>query len=160
MKTLLLSHSYKKIGWVLLIPAVIAGIIFVVLDFQLPFEPKINTFGLFGKGFEIGHIKQPSFRFSEIELIPNLISLLILIGGMFVIFSKEKKEDEFINQIRLHSLQFSVFINYTLLLLCILFIHGLPFLDVMVYNMFTVIFIFIIRFHYLIHNNSIIRNEQ
>ncbi|MCX6207129.1 MAG: hypothetical protein NTZ19_12870 [Bacteroidetes bacterium] len=160
MKSLLLPHTYKKIGWVLLIPSALAGLILVVLDFHLPFEPSINTFGLFGKGLEIGAAKKPAFRVSEIELIPNLISILLLIGGMFVMFSKEKKEDEFIDQMRLHSLQFSVFINYSLLLLCILFIHGMPFLDVMVYNMFTVIFIYIIRFHYLLHNNSIIRNDQ
>lgn len=160
MKTLLLPHTYKKIGWVILVPSLIAGLIFVVLDFHLPFEPTINTFGFFGKGFEIGHSKLPAFRVSEIGLIPNLICILLLIGGMFVMFSKEKSEDEFINQIRLHSLQFSVFINYTLLLLCILFIHGIAFLDVMVYNMFTVIFIYILRFHYLLLNNSITRNEQ
>lgn len=160
MKSLLLPHTYKKIGWVLLVPSALAGLILVVLDFHLAFEPSINTFGLFGKGLEIGASKKPAFRVSEIELIPNLISILLLIGGMFVMFSKEKKEDEFIDQMRLHSLQFSVFINYSLLLLCILFIHGMPFLDVMVYNMFTVIFIYIIRFHYLLHNNSIIRNDQ
>ncbi len=160
MKSLLLPNAYKKIGWILFIPALLAGLLFIVLDFHLPFEPKINTFGLFGQGLDIGGIKQPAFRFSEIELIPNLISVLLLIGGIFVIFSKEKKEDEFINQIRLHSLQFSVFVNYALLLLCIFFIHGFLFLNVMVYNMFTVIFIYIIRFHYLLLNNSIIRNEQ
>jgi hypothetical protein len=131
-----------------------------VLDLHLPFEPKINTFGLFGKGLEIGRNKLSAFRISEIELIPNLIGVLLLIGGIFVVFSKEKKEDEFINQIRLHSLQFSVFVNYALLLLCIFFIHGFLFLDVMMYNMFTVIFIYIFRFHYLLLNNSIIRNEQ
>jgi hypothetical protein len=160
MKSLLLPNSYKKIGWILLVPSLLAGLIFVVLDYHLPFEPKMNTFGLFGKGLEIGTVKQPAFRVSEIELIPNLISVLLLVGGMLVVFSKEKKEDEFINQIRLHSLQFSVFINYTLLLLCIFFIHGFLFLDVMIYNMYTVIFIYIMRFHYLLHNNSIIRNEQ
>lgn len=160
MKTLLLPHGYKKIGWILLVPSLIVGIIFVVLDFHLPFEPTINTFGYFGKGFEIGHAKQPAFRVGAIDLIPNLVSILLLIGGIFVVFSKEKTEDEFINQIRLHSLQFSVFINYALLLICILCIHGIAFLDVMVYNMFTVIFIYILRFHYLLHNNSIIRNEQ
>jgi hypothetical protein len=160
MKSILIPHSYKKIGWILLIPSLIAGLVFIVLDFNFPIEPKINTWGLFGKGLEIGTEKQPAFRISEIELFPNLISVLLIIGGMLVMFSKEKKEDEFINQIRLHSLQFSVFINYTLLLNCIFFIHGFVFLDVMVYNMFTVIFIYIIRFHYLLHNNSIIKNEQ
>jgi hypothetical protein len=160
MKSILIPHSYKKIGWILLIPSLIAGLVFIVLDFNFPIEPKINTWGLFGKGLEIGTEKQPAFRISEIELFPNLISVLLIIGGMLVMFSKEKKEDEFINQIRLHSLQFSVFINYTLLLICIFFIHGFVFLDVMVYNMFTVIFIYIIRFHYLLHNNSIIKNEQ
>jgi xanthosine utilization system XapX-like protein len=160
MNTLLLPHAYKKIGWVLLVPSILLGLVFVVLDFNFPAKPTINTFGLFGKGLNIGQVKQPAFRISEIELIPNLISVLLLIGGMFVMFSKEKKEDEFINQIRLHSLQFAVFINYSLLLLCILFIHGFPFLDVMVYNMFTVIFIYILRFHFLLRNNSIAKNEQ
>ncbi|MEI7629273.1 MAG: hypothetical protein WCJ80_13585 [Bacteroidota bacterium] len=160
MKSILIPHSYKKVGWILLLPSLIAGLIYVVLDFNFPFNPKVNTFGLFGKGLIIGSAKQSAFRISEVELIPNMISILLVIGGMLVMFSKEKKEDEFINQIRLHSLQFSVFINYTLLLICILFIHGFVFLDVMVYNMFTVIFIYIMRFHYLLHNNSIIRNEQ
>jgi hypothetical protein len=160
MKSFLLPNQYKKIGWVLLVPSLLAGILFVALELHLPFEPKILTWGLFGKGLEFGHSKQPAFRFSEIELIPNLISVLLLVGGVLVMFSKEKREDEFINLIRLHALQFAVFFNYSLLLLCILMIHGFPFFSVMVYNMFTVIIIYILRFHYLLHNNSISRNEQ
>ena len=123
----------------------------VVPDF--PFNPKIMTFGFFGSGL-LSQSKS-LFRVDEIELIPNLTSILVLIGGLLVMFSKEKKEDEYINQIRLSSLQYAVFLNYVLLLFCILFIHGFPFFHVMVYNLFTIILIYILRFQFLIYKNLI-----
>ena len=67
---------------------------------------------------------------------------------------EEKKEDEYINQIRLNSLQNSVFFNYILLFFCIVFIHGIPFFHVMIYNLFTIILIYILRFHFLIYKNA------
>jgi len=39
-------------------------------------------------------------------------------------------------------------------------VHGLAFLNVMVYNMFTIIVIYILRFQYLFYNHSIVKNEQ
>jgi len=160
MKSFLLPNRYKKLGWLLVVPAFIAGFIFMVLQIKLQYEPTISVFGLFGDGFQIGKDKQTLFRVDKIDLIPNLTGLCLLIGGMLVMFSKEKKEDEFINQIRLNALQFSVFINYALLFICFIFIHSLAFFQVMVYNMFTVIIFYILRFHYLLFNNSISRNEQ
>jgi len=67
-----------------------------------------------------------------------------------IIFSKEKIEDEFINTIRLNALQWAVFTNYLCLLLAIIFVYGIPFFNIMVYNMFTVILIYIPRFYYLL----------
>lgn len=156
MKTLLLPNGYKKIGWFFLLPSFVAGIITQLFEIKLPVEPSISVFGYFGNAFTNA---SNSFRLDSIELLPNLISVLFLCGGLLVMFSKEKKEDEFINQIRLHALQFSVFVNYALLLLCILFIHGFAFLDVMVYNLFTIIIIYIVRFQYLIYKNSIQTND-
>jgi hypothetical protein len=159
MKTLLLTHQLKKWGWVLFIPSFIAGIVFQIMDDQLLFQPKIKVFGFFGKSF-LNNNQLQLFRMGEIDLIPNLIGICFLIGGMLIMFTKEKQEDEFINQLRLNALQFAVLINYALLFICFITIHGLGFLDVMVYNMFTVIIIYIIRFKYLLFNNSIIRNEE
>lgn len=152
MKSLLIPNHYKKIGWILLIPSLAAGLFYMFVT-ELPFNPKIWTFGYFGNEL-LSQPKSP-IRLDKIELIPNLISVLLLIGGLLVMFSKEKKEDEYINQIRLNSLQNSVLLNYILLFFCIVFIHGIPFFHVMVYNLFTVILIYILRFQFLIYKNSI-----
>ena len=114
----------------------------------------MKTFGYFGDEL-LGVQKKAAIRIDDILVIPNVISVLFLIGGLFVMFSKEKKEDEYINQIRLKSFQYSVLLNYILLFFCILFIHGIPFFHVMVYNLFTIIVIYILRFQYLIYKNSI-----
>ena len=153
MNIKLLPHTYKKIGWFLLLPAFVAGVyVWFISDFTD--GPKINTFGYFGDELFGGQKKSP-IRIDDIRVIPNVISVLFLIGGLLIMFSKEKKEDEYINQIRLNSFQYSVFLNYILLFFCIVFIHGIPFYHVMVYNLFTIILIYILRFHYLIHKNSI-----
>ena len=154
MNIKLLPHTYKKIGWFLLLPAFVAGVyVWFISDFTD--GPEINTFGYFGDGIIFNGQKKSPFRIDYIQVIPNVISILFLIGGLFVMFSKEKIEDEYINQIRLNSFQYSVFLNYILLFFCIVFIHGIPFYHVMVYNLFTIILIYILRFHFLIHKNSI-----
>jgi hypothetical protein len=153
MKSKLLPHTYKKIGWFLLLPAFVAGVIFMFIS-NFTNGPEIITFGYFGDEL-FGGQKKSAIRIDHIQVIPNLISILFLIGGLLVMFSKEKKEDEYINQIRLNSLQNSVFFNYILLFFCIFFIHGIPFFHVMVYNLFTIILIYILRFHFLIYKNSI-----
>ena len=151
MKSLLIPHAYKKIGWILLVPSIVAGLFFMYVT-ELPFSYEIWTIGYFGQEL-LSQPKSP-IRLDKIELIPNLISVLLLIGGLLVMFSKEKKEDEYINQIRLNSLQNSVFFNYILLFFCIVFIHGIPFYHVMIYNLFTIILIYILRFHFLIYKKA------
>lgn len=79
---------------------------------------------------------------------------LMIIGGMLIAFAKEKVEDEFISKLRLTSLLWAIFINYILLLIGILTIYGLDFLDVLFYNMFTPLVIFIIRFNFLYYKYS------
>ena len=69
-------------------------------------------------------------------------------------FSKEKNEDEFITEIRLSSLLWAVCVSYTLLLVAFLFVYGSPFFEVMIYNMFTVLIIFIVRFNYILYKNT------
>ena len=65
---------------------------------------------------------------------------------LFIAFSKEKIEDERVAQIRLDSLHFAVYLNYAVLAIQVIFVHGTAFLDVMVYNMFSVLLLFIIRY--------------
>jgi len=147
---LLLPNKYKLVGWCLLIPTTILGILLSFSNFEaLQFK---------GKVFAIVHHelfeKSQFLEFVETDITNTVVGILFIVGAMFVGFSKEKKEDEFIAKLRLSSLLWAVWVNYSLLLLSFLFIYGTAFLTVMMYNMFTVLIIFIVRFNYILYKNS------
>ena len=62
-------------------------------------------------------------------------------------FSKEKDEDELIAKIRLESLVWAMYLNYGILLLTFLLLYDFSFYWAMVFNMYTMLFFFIIRFN-------------
>ena len=81
-----------------------------------------------------------------------IVSILILILGLLLVaFSKEKVEDEQIAQLRLQSLQWAIYLNYLVFVLCVLFIYGTNFLAVILYNTITPLLIFIIRFRWKLY---------
>ena len=95
-----------------------------------------------------------SFGFINTNITSTVVGILFIVGAIFVAFSKEKREDEFIANLRLSSLLWAVFVNYLLLIISFAFIYGSAFLNVMIYNMFTVLIIFIARFNYILYKNS------
>jgi biotin transporter BioY len=80
--------------------------------------------------------------------------VVFIIGALLVGFTKEKHEDEFIAELRLSSIFWAVWVNYIILLAAFLFVYGTPFLTVMIYNMFTVLIIFIVRFNFLLNKST------
>jgi hypothetical protein len=148
-KSLLLPHKCKKIGWILLIPATIMGFYLTITDFEgLPIYAKV--FALFNNELING---QSSFSVIETNITNTIVGVIFIVGALLVGFSKEKTEDEFISNLRLSSLLWAVWVSYILLLLSFLFIYGTAFFDVMLYNMFTVLIIFIVRFNYILYKN-------
>lgn len=147
---LLLPNRFKKIGWLILIPSTILGI---VLCFN-----QFNTDWLHASVFAIANDEtlgsQKYFGFRDTNITNTVIGASFIIGALLVSFSKEKTEDEFIAEIRLSSLLWAVCVSYILLLAAFLLIYGTPFLNVMVYNMFTVLIIFIVRFNYILYKNA------
>jgi len=73
------------------------------------------------------------------------------LSSLLVAFSKEESEDEYISKIRLESLVWAVYFNYAILLISSLFIFDFAFLWVMIFNMFTILLFFIIRFNWQIY---------
>ena len=67
-------------------------------------------------------------------------------GCLFVACSRERVEDELIGRIRLNSLLIALYINSSVLIILSLFCYELLFLNVLVFNMFTNIIIFLIVF--------------
>jgi len=84
----------------------------------------------------------------------------IIIGLLLIAFSKEKIEDEQIAQLRLDSLQWAVYINYCVLVICFFLIHGIGVLSVVALSVLTPIVFFIIRFRWKIYQlNQLFKKE-
>jgi hypothetical protein len=151
MKTqLLLPNKYKKLGWALLIPALLLGIVAHANGFEwLKLEawvPAIIDEELLGS--------KTYFSLIHTNVTNTLIGILFIAGGLLVSFSREKNEDEFISSLRQSSLLWSVLVNYLLLAFAFLFIYGVAFLQVMLYNMFTTLVIYLVRFNYVLYRNN------
>lgn len=95
------------------------------------------------------------------SLVNNIAIIGTVIGAMFVTCSREKIEDEMVRQLRLNSLLVALYISYAVLIVCSLFVYGLDFMYVMLYNMFTILFIFMIVFRYRMwHLNKEMKDEE
>ncbi len=139
----LFPHRYKMIGWFLLVPGILLGILYLIYGSEIGFfDTKVIAL-VNDKGVFQGHAY---FNVFEDNVLDELSSILLIIGGVFVAFSKQKNEDEYISSIRLESLVWATYVNYFILLLAILFVYGMPFFWVLVFNMFTLLLCFIIRF--------------
>jgi len=142
----LFSNKYKKIGWLILIPSAIIGLVTLILEFEpnyLDFNvPTIFIDEFFGDKHFIGTVNN--------NVLNEILGVLIILSSLLVAFSKEKSEDEYISKIRLESLVWAVYLNYVILLISFLFIFDLSFLWVMIFNMFTILLFFIIRFNWQI----------
>jgi hypothetical protein len=133
-------------GWLILIPSAIIGLITLILEFEpnsFDFNvPAIFIDELFGNKYFFGIVNN--------NILNEILGVLILLSSLLVAFSKEESEDEYILKIRLESLVWAVYLNYAILLISFLFIFDLSFLWVMIFNMFTILLFFIIRFNWQI----------
>ena len=139
----LFPNNYKKIGWLIFIPSVIIGLATLIFEFEpnsLDFNvPAIFIDELFGDKHFIGIINN--------NILNEILGVLIILSSLLVAFSKEESEDEYISKIRLESLVWAVYLNYAILLISFLFIFDMSFLWVMIFNMFTILLFFMIRFN-------------
>ncbi len=147
--SLLISHRWKTLGWILSIPALIAGMYLLSTD-NADFIPV--TIPVWAeKFFWIDTIFANKSVPKVIYLFDELVAMTLFTGLLLLAFSKEKEEDEWIQSQRLSALQWAVLFNTIVLMLFTIFVHGLPFLQVMVYNMFTPLLIFVARFYYIVY---------
>ena len=137
-QTLLLPSRFKTIGWFILIPATIAGIFLMATEYEANWLTT-KVFAIFNDDLFFGNNEsfgvRNNFTVITTDVTNTLVGILFIIGGIMVSFAKEKREDEFIANLRLTSLMWSVWVNYALLLLSLIFVWGLAFFNVMVYNL-------------------------
>lgn len=153
MKTrYLFSHKFKKFGWFLFGIGLILGIILLLNEFDFP-DWNMSVFPLIGENHSV-LTQNATMVWSDNNIADELASILLIVGGILVAFSKVKEEDEYISKIRMESLIWATYVNYIVLLLTVLFVFDMAFFNVLIYNMFTVLIFFIVRFHYVLYKTK------
>jgi len=141
----LLPHKYKIFGWVLSIIGICVGFFLLLNQYESEFFSlkvlAIYSDPLFGK--------VNFFKIIENSIFDELAIIIIVIGGLIIGFSKEKVEDEYIYKLRTESLVWALIINYIILIFFTIFIYGMSYFHILIFNMFTPLLFFIIRFNFL-----------
>ena len=126
MKNYLFPHIFQPIGWIMFVVSLIAG---MVIYFEIP---------VFGAGI------------AETIAIDSAIIGTVL-GGLFIVCSKERFEDEMTKSIRLTSLLNSIYAYVILLICCTILINGVRFLMFAVFNLVLLPIIFVCNFRMEMH---------
>jgi hypothetical protein len=148
----LFPHRWKPFGWILLVLFLPLGIWLVVDDSQFPLSVIVTfrwPFADAASGTAMDLINYTN-GLVTLELIDELIALGVLAGLIIAGFARLKNEDERTAHMRLEALQWALYGNTLILAFCIAVIHGSLFLNVMIYTMFTPLLIFVLRFHWLL----------
>lgn len=148
MKTnYLLPHKYKTLGWVLFVLGLIFGGIVVLGGYEINVL-KVNVISIYDEGGFFGGDKG-FFNIIENSILDELAALSVIVGALLVGFTKEKVEDEFIYKLRNDSLVWAIIFNYMVLAIAIIFVYDFSFFHVLVFNMFTPLLFFVVRFNFL-----------
>ena len=149
MKTpFLLPNHFRKLGWFLFVPGLLLAILIPALSLDTEKYLNVTVFALYDSGI----MQEPkAFTWIQNSIVDELLLVLLIVGGILIGFSRLKDEDELIGKIRYESLVWATYLNYAVILFLTIFIFGFWYYNVLLYNTFTLILFFIVRFHYKLY---------
>lgn len=122
MKIFLFPHAFRPIGWIVLLPTLLLGIL--MLSGVLAINGIVETI-----------------------LIDTAI-IGIALGSIFITCSRERIEDEMTNAIRLNALLTSLYTYIVLLIVWTLAVNGMAYFYVMAASLVMFPIMFVVRFKY------------
>ena len=139
-KSYLFPHRFRVIGWVLACMALVAVFVFgFFYDFNFKM-PALYVDDMFSSKDEKGF-----FQIAETGIL-TIAMPLMTIGLLFVGFSKEKLEDEFVQNVRSQSLIWSTYVTAILFVVATLLIYGIAYVFVPYLVFFVFLVLFIVKF--------------
>ena len=144
----LFPNKYKKLGWILFVPSILIGTFLYFDNFDFDNFLKIKVFTVIDDTI-FGKIRH--FTIIENGILEEILTILIIVGGILVGCSKLKEEDELITKIRYESLIWATYFNYIIIIISTLIVYGFDYFNVILANIFSLLFFFIIRFHFQIY---------
>jgi hypothetical protein len=145
-RSLLLPHRFKWIGVFITTIFFPLGVACLYFHFDFSFLTLNHPSVFFA-----------SDDFFSQNFTDEIALTFVIIGLLFIAFSKEKMEDEYINIVRLESWQWSIIINYLAMIICVWLLYGDRFNYYLCNNLITVLLLFIIRFHVVLHRHRVKR---
>lgn len=134
MKKLLFPHVFRRIGWIILVPTLLLGVILL--------SDILNIYGIME------------------TVIADTAIIGIAIGSLFIGCSRERIEDEMTSTIRVNSLLTSFYTYIVFLIICTLAVNGIAYLYVMAASLVMLPMIFVIRFRYEMHKYYKMKSDE
>ncbi len=130
-----LPHRFQWIGWVLFVLSAVLA--FMTLSFEFEW-------------LEIANIRKPGIFSNSDENFTNEVAVILLFISLFSIaFTKEKKEDEYIQKIHLDSILFAAYGYFILNIIGAMLFYGFNFFSFLLLNMYSIPLLFIARFRWV-----------
>lgn len=134
MKKFLFPHVFRRIGWIILVPTLLLGVILL--------SDILNIYGIME------------------TVIADTAIIGIAIGSLFIGCSRERIEDEMTSTIRVNSLLTSFYTYIVFLIICTLAVNGIAYLYVMAASLVMLPMIFVIRFRYEMHKYYKMKSDE
>lgn len=134
MKTFLFPHSFRPIGWIVIVPTLLLGVLllFGVLSIDGILETILVDTSIIG----------------------------VALGAVFITCSRERIEDEMTSTIRLNALLTSLYTYVVFLVIWTLAVNGMNYLYVMAASLVMLPMIFVVRFRYEMHKYYKIKSDE
>ncbi len=121
---LLLPHACKSVGWVMLGIGAILLVLWLTLDFDFSINDIRNMLGM--SPLQRAADKSILTNFTvDTVLMNTTLSVLFIIGGLLVGFSRCRQEDEFTEHIRYRALTVTMYILLATALITEIFCWGI-----------------------------------
>lgn len=134
MKTFLFPHSFRPVGWIVIVPTLLLGVLL-----------------LFGV-LSIGGILE--------TILVDTSIIGVALGAVFITCSRERIEDEMTSTIRLNALLTSLYTYVVFLVIWTLAVNGMNYLYVMAASLVMLPMIFVVRFRYEMHKYYKIKSDE
>lgn len=144
----LISHKFRTIGAILFILGVLGTSL--ILSGVEPAFLDVDVIMFFADDEVFGQEEYSIVDVREENILNELVGLFVILGGLLLLLSRRKHEDEMMIKLRLESILWAAKINAVLVIISLLFIYGLSFYFVMLFNLGVLYGLFALRFEWAV----------
>jgi len=152
----LFPHHFKWIGWCLFVPFALLffvgqGCFGIIDDDFISFPTLMITEGKLDFSNGTDEARGLMAEIQREGMFDEICIVTMSLGLLFVAFSRERDEDEYVEHLRLHSFVWAIKVNTALLILGTWFFFGGLYLWFVLFWMVSLFLIYIAKFQWELH---------